>query len=316
MTDTGNRKKMICYHSMEQLHIPTDTAVSIGKFDGFHRGHEALLERMKEEAGGELDTLVFRIGSASEEAGSRLLTEEEAEAYLLRKKITYEVNLPLSGAFRNMTKEDFAYAFLPEVLKAKTVIAGQDFRFGKNAAGDASFLKKAGEAAGYRVILLEDLCDGEEKISSTLIRNLLSEGDIVRANRCLGYRYAFQGPVVHGRALAGKLGFPTINIIPPEEKVLPRFGVYRTEVRIGGQCFTGLANIGVKPTVTDEKKPLLEVHLLRYDGLLYGQHAEVFFEEFIRPEIHFQSLAALKAQMKQDMERIEAAALYKEVSDA
>ena len=281
-----------------------DTAVSVGKFNGFHLGHQALLARLKEAAGTELETLVLRINTEDTAERRLLMTETEAREFLLRTGISHDVRLPLTGSFRDMTREEFACRFIPKILRARTVVTGTDFRFGKNAEGDAEFLQYAGDKSGYRVELLEDCYDGDDKISSTLIRNLLIDGCIERANRCLGYTYSMSGTVVHGQALAGQLGFPTLNIVPPEMKVLPRFGVYQTKVHIADSLYTGLANIGVKPTVTDEKKPLLEVHLLDYTGDLYGHYAAVSFERFIRPEMHFSGLEELKRQMKKDIQCI------------
>ena len=293
---------MICYQSAEVLNFHRNTAVSVGKFNGLHLGHQALLSRLKEAAGLDLDTLVLRIDAENSQERRLLLTEEETRSFLTREQITYDVRLPLSGAFREMSREEFACVFIPERLRGSIVVTGSDFRFGKNAEGDAEYLKYAGKKSGYHVLLLADCYDGKDKISSTLIRNLLSEGSIERANRCLGYIYSITGTVVHGRALAGRLGFPTINIIPPEQKVLPRFGVYKTRVQLDGKAYTGLANIGVKPTVTNDAKPLLEVHLLDFSGDLYGRYTEVLFESFIRPEMHFQGIDALKRQMEKDIQ--------------
>ena len=295
---------MICYQNTAMLYLPKDTAVSVGKFNGLHLGHRALLTGLKEEAGTALDTLVLRIDQASSEERTQLMTEEETRNFLMAQRIGYDLRMPLSGAFRDMTREEFALHFLPDTLRGKTVAAGQDFRFGKNAEGDAEFLKYAGEKAGYRVILVPDSYDGVDKISSTLIRNLLSEGCIERANRCLGYAYPISGTVIHGRALAGKLGFPTINIIPQKQKVLPRFGVYQTTVMLWGRAFTGLANIGIKPTVTEEHSPLLEVYIPGFSGNLYGQYTEVRFERFIRPEMRFQGVEELKRQMEADLRNL------------
>ena len=292
---------MICYQSADALELSRDTAVSVGKFNGLHLGHQALLSKLKEAAGRELETLVLRIDTGFSEDRKLLLTEEETRNFLIHTGIGYDVRLPLSGTFRHMSREEFACRFIPEKLRGKIVVTGYDFRFGKDASGDAEYLVKAGKEAGYQVLLLDDCYDDQEKISSTLIRSLLSEGAIERANRCLGYSYTISGTVIHGRALAGKIGFPTINILPPQEKVLPRFGVYATQMYIGQHTYQGLANIGVKPTVTDEDQPLLEVYLPGFSGDLYGEYAEVQFEHFIRPEKRFQDIDTLKQQMEKDI---------------
>ena len=292
---------MICYTGTEVLPVPRDTVVSVGKFDGLHLGHQALLSLMKKEAEAEgLSTLVLRVGAAQDDQ-KKLLTEQETRDRLSEYGIREDVRLALTGAFREMTHEEFAYRFIPEMLRAKAVVTGTDFRFGKGACGDARYLMKAGEDCGYKVLLVPDCTDVSEKVSSTLIRDLLSEGDVARANRCLGYPYTISGTVVHGRKLAGRLGYPTANIVPPAEKVLPRFGVYETEFSFSGRTYRGLANIGVKPTVSEEDKVLLEVHLLNFSGDLYGRTAEVRFLRFIRPERKFSGTDELKSRMELDI---------------
>ena len=296
---------MICYQNTGSLYLPKDTVISAGKFDGMHQGHRALLLRMKKEAQDTMDTLILRISTESSEDRRHLLTENETRNILLQAGVGHDLKLPLRGDFRNMTREDFACRFIPETLRAKAVVAGRNFRFGKDALGDAEYLAYAGKKCGYRVVFPDDVYDCGEKISSTMIRGLLSSGEMERANRCLGYSYAISGTVVHGRALARHLGFPTANIVPPKEKALPRYGVYQTEVHVGPFRYQGLANIGVKPTVTSEKAPLLEVYLIGFTGDLYRRDLEVRFQRFIRPEMHFGSISELKEQMEKDLRSIE-----------
>ena len=162
-------------------------------------------------------------------------------------------------------------------------------------------LEQYAEQYGYQVDVIEkETLDGKI-ISSTYIRELLAEGNIVRANLLLGYTYQLSGTVRHGKQLGRTLGFPTMNVIPEEEKIMPKFGVYTCRIFVDGIWYNGIGNVGVKPTVTEEQKPLVEVYAFDFEGDAYGKEVTVEFCEFVRPEQKFSSIEELKAQVDEDI---------------
>ena len=195
---------------------------------------------------------------------------------------------------RDWQAEDFVRQVLFAACNARRLCCGEDFRFGKGAAGDVALLRSLCQEAGVELYVVPPVEDGGEKVSSTRIRKAVEAGDIPTANRLLGRPFGFSLEVIHGNHIGTGLGTPTINQAIPEGFVLPRFGVYASWCRVGGQFFYGVTNVGVKPTVGSDKV-LAETWMPEFSGDLYGKRVRVFLLEFLRPERKFASLEELKA---------------------
>lgn len=281
-------------------YLPVQTAVTIGKFDGFHLGHQRLLAEVLKEAKNGMASCVISFSTAVDSGRNAIYTKEEQRKICESLGIDVLAEYPLDEYMREMTAEQFVSEILCAKLQAKVVVAGEDFRFGKGRAGDVMLLRKLEEKYGYRTICVPKVTEEEVRISSTGIRELLSAGMVAEANMLLGRPYAVFGEVMHGKKLGRTLGFPTMNLVPPTEKLLPVYGVYVTRTKVDGQWFDGITNIGLRPTVDSDKRVSVETHLFDYEGDLYGKQVEVQFLEFLRPERKFADVEQLKSAMHED----------------
>ena len=178
---------------------------------------------------------------------------------------------------------------------------GTDFHFGHDKRGDAKMLAEYAGVYGYELFVIEKEMYGEREISSSYVREELRKGNMEAVNDMLGYAYTVRGKVEHGRQLGRKLGFPTLNVHPSKDKLLPPNGVYLDSVRIDGIWYNGIGNVGFKPTVSDENRMLIESNLLDYSGDAYGKEVEIQLYHFKRPEQKFESIEMMKAQIDQDI---------------
>lgn len=280
------------------------SVVTLGKFDGLHRGHDKLITRTLELGKKGYDTVVFTFDvSPLVKLGTRitrtLLTNEERKVLLERKRIDCLIECPFVPELIQMEPEDFIREVLAVQLRAAYVIVGPDFHFGYKRKGTPELLKKLGHRYGFEVEILDKEMEEEREISSTWIRETLREGRIEKVNHLLGYPYFVKGKVVHGRQLGRTWGLPTINQIPANGKLLPPFGVYASKTYINGEEFYGISNIGVKPTV---EVPFagVETYLFECNENLYGKEAWVEFYHFVRPECKFDSVEELREQIQRD----------------
>ena len=279
----------------ERAASPTSTA--LGFFDGLHSGHMAVLrEAMSFER---LEPACFTFADMPSKTANLLMPLQNRLSALEDMGMKY-ILAPEYRQLCALSPEKFVCDVLVGILNCRMAVCGEDFRFGKNAAGDAETLAMLGAKYGFEVRVVESvLCDGE-KISSGLIRTLLSEGRPERAARLLGRPFSFTLPVCVGRKLARTFGFPTINQKLPEELLLPRFGVYMSAVTIRGTEYYGITNIGVRPTVDEIPAPISETHIFDYNGDLYSDEITVSLLRFVRGEVRFDSLDALKTQIESD----------------
>lgn len=197
-----------------------------------------------------------------------------------------------------------AEAFIEKIarqLHVKCMVVGEDFRFGHQRRGDYRMLLAQEKQLGYQAIVVEKMQEDERDISSTFIREEIAAGNIAKANHLLGYRYFVTGEVVHGNQFGRTMGIPTMNQLPPEEKLLPPNGVYVTETVIGEKRYRGITNVGCKPTV-GEKNPIgVETHLFDFEEDMYGRIVTVEFLASVRSERRFSSVEELKSQMQRDI---------------
>lgn len=276
-------------------------AVAIGVFDGVHLGHQALLRRLLEEANARKALpLVFTF---SENMKNTQALSGEAE----RVEIFSSLGIP--GIFvadfaslRDFSCEEFVETYLRLWMDCRAVVIGSDFRFGRGRSGDSDTMRAL---FGRDVFVLPQVQVDGQMVSSTEIRRRILAGDLAGAEKMLGHPYGFLLPVSRGRRLGRKLGFPTINQIPPQDRLLPRFGVYESVVRVGDASYRGVTNVGVKPTVSSDEAPLLETHLLGYNGReLYGETVSVSLLRMLREESRFSSVEALREQVEADIRAV------------
>lgn len=289
--------------TLQQAPLEWRTAVALGVFDGVHLGHRTVIDKAVKLGQGDLRSVVFtfRQNSVMNKGSVRLLTDED-KSYRLSQRRVDLICSPDLREIRSVKAEDFVKNILVGQLRCRYAVCGKDFRFGKGAAGDAALLSSLGERFGFKTVVLDKLALGGETVSSTAIKEHIAKGEIVRANELLGYRFGYRLPVIHGRELGRTWDFPTINQLLPPEIVLPRFGVYCSRVKIDGKAYTGVTNIGVKPTVGRENAPLAETYIIGFGGDLYGKTVQVSLERFIRPEKKFSSIDELRAQIARDTE--------------
>lgn len=277
------------------------STVAIGNFDGVHRGHQAVVDRLIGAAGAldaEPAVLTF------EPLPRELLLGAAAPPRLtdLRGRVEVLANLGVGTvlvvrfdrAFAGLTPEAFVERVLAAALGAKAVVVGADFRFGYQRAGDIVRLARLGDRYGFEVIEAPEVSDGHGRISSTRVRAALGVGDLDAATEMLGRRYTVSGRVRYGDAFGRELGFPTANLVPKRPLALAD-GVYAVRVRReDGSVYTGAAHWG--------RKRRLEVHLLDYEGDLYGERLVIEFERFVRPDREFADQDGLREQMADDIE--------------
>ena len=249
-----------------EFQIEEPTAVTLGKFDGLHRGHKKLLEELFRFREKGCKTAVFTFETAPgtlirKKLQTMITTNEERYENLRDAGVDYLVEYPFNEQVASMSPEEFVVHVLKGQMNAEAIVAGTDFHFGRNRSGDVAFLKANAEKFRYDLTVVEKAMDGEREISSTYIREELAAGRIEKANELLGYTYSIQGRVVHGKHLGTGMGFPTVNLLPPSQKHLPAFGVYLSEVEIDGKLYPGITNIGRKPTIKGEHPAGVETHI-------------------------------------------------------
>ncbi len=282
--------------------------VAIGNFDGVHRGHQSVLNRALEiarERGLPALVLTFephpRTVFKPEQPVFRLTPAPLRARLLEALGFNAVIEYPFDRAFSQRSADEFVHSILIDWLHASEVVTGFDFHFGHDRQGGPAFLMNAGSRNGFGVTLIDAFRDeNTEVISSSRIRALLAEGDVAQAAGLLGYRYTVQAPVIGGEKLGRTLGFPTANMQLPAETSL-RAGIYAVRFRTAdGVIRDGVASYGRRPTVTDNGAPLLETFVFDFSGDLYGQVCSVSFFGYLRPELKFDGLDPLVAQIRKD----------------
>ena len=273
-----------------------NTVVCIGKFDGLHRGHRLLFTEAKRQ---ELETVMITFLFP----GSQGIYGQGEKIFLASELgIDVMVIIPVTEEFMHMSAETFVTEILVGRCDARKVVVGADFCFGYQRSGTAEYLRKAGEKYGFTVRIYEKLTQDGEEVSSTRIRRLLFAGKMQEANSLLQTPYFIRGVVEHGNQIGGKMMVPTANIRPPEQKVLPPYGVYSVHVTVEGKQYDGVGNLGVKPTIPGENPVGIEVWLFDYEGDLYGKTLTVYLMNYQRPEQKFSSVDRLREQIRKDTE--------------
>tara|TARA_B100000767_G_scaffold272107_1_gene299100 strand:+ start:351 stop:1298 length:948 start_codon:yes stop_codon:yes gene_type:complete len=299
------------YKGIDELGDFKNSVVTIGTFDGAHKGHQKILSRLNDrakETDGESILFTFyphpRMIVFPETHNLKLLqTIEEKIESLASFGLDNLIIYPFTKDFSRLTAFEFVRDILVEKLKVKTLVIGYDHQFGRNREGDLEFLKETAKIFDFEVEEISAEEVQEVNVSSTKIRQSLNNGNIERANEFLGRPFLCTGTVVEGKRLGRELGFPTLNIqLNNEHKILPKDGVYAVQVQMGAASFNGMMNIGQNPTVQNDvdQEKKIEVHIFDFDKEVYGAEVKVFFEKYIRDEKTFSNLGELKSQLIQD----------------
>jgi riboflavin kinase/FMN adenylyltransferase len=286
----------------------TGCVATIGNFDGVHLGHRAVIETLA-EAGRRLGlptcVVLFepqpREYFAPDDAPPRLMRLREKLIRLAELPVDWVLLLRFNRALADLPAEDFVNDILIGKLGVKYLVVGDDFRFGRHRRGDFAMLRDFGRRQGFEVVDTPSVLLDGERVSSTLIREALALGDLDRAARLLGRPYSVSGRIVHGDKRGRILGFPTANVLM-RRKNTPVQGVFAvTMAGLGEQPWPGVANVGIRPTLSGERTVLLETFLLDFSGDIYGRRVEVIFHCKIRDERRFAGLSELRAQIEKDV---------------
>lgn len=289
-------------------------AITVGNFDGVHLGHRAMLERVVAEArkrGLGSCAVTFephpREFFAPDSAPARLTRLREKLELIAEAGVARVHVLRFDARLAALAPERFVRELLVERLGMRWLLVGRDFRYGARRAGDFAQLEALGPRLGFEVAAMPDVCDeaapGSPRVSSSAVRGALAAGELERAARLLGRRYAMSGRVAHGEKLGRAIGFPTANIVLRRKPPLAGIYVVEAELEETHQVLRGVASVGRRPTVKADAAPLLEVHLFDFAGAIYGRHLRVTFLAKLRDEEKFAGLAALRAAIAHDAAR-------------
>jgi riboflavin kinase/FMN adenylyltransferase len=282
--------------------------LTIGNFDGVHRGHLALFDKVKERAeaiGGQSVVMTFEphpIRVMKPGNGPPLITPTKQKVELIgRAGIDVLFCIPFTREFSSVSAQDFVKRILVDMIGIKEIVVGYDYAFGRNREGNIPLLREMGKEIGFVVHLVEPIQIERNLVSSTSIRKLIQEGNLADAKRLLGRDYQVEGTVVKGRDRGGRLlGYPTANLRPGDE-LLPKTGVYAVTVNIEGEQYNGVTNVGYNPTFGDEALSV-ETHVLDYSGDLVGKTIRINFLSRLRDEKTFRHVQELVDQIGKDIE--------------
>lgn len=292
-------------NDISSFSLQKKSAVAIGKFDGIHIGHQALLEKIQKKQQEGMTAIVFTFSPSPEEffRGISLpvidTTEEKRENFR-RMGIDILIEYPLTKESASISPENFMQNILLEKLHAGYVVSGTDLSFGDKGRGNAKMLSDFAVEHSFIYEEIDKVCVDGKVVSSSAVRGAVEAGDMETVSRMLGRAYRIEGEVVHGRALGRTIQMPTVNIIPQRQKLLPPNGVYATVSVFDNRYFTGITNIGCKPTVSMKNEIGVETHLFDFDEDIYGKNIVTNILHFMRPEIHFEGLDALMEQLRKD----------------
>ena len=292
--------------TIKKLNTTKKTAVAVGYFDGMHIGHQELIHQMTEYArSNDLVSAILTFDMHAlrpEGKGKQDLFSREYTMFLAEKAgVEIYADLPFEN-IRDLEPDQFACRVLGEqFLHADAIFCGNDFRYGKDRIGTIKNLRIEGESVDFSVHAIEEVALNGVAVSTTKIKELMKDGNVREANQMLGKPYSIYGEVVHGNHLAYSMGFPTANILMPDNILTPKRGVYLTETLYNGEKYLSITNIGTRPTITADIKTTAETHILDFDRMIYGKNICVRFYDFIRSEQKFDSIEQLEKIVKENI---------------
>ena len=285
------------------------TAVALGVFDGVHRGHRAVLREAVSDGG--LEPWVFTFSEKSlptGKGGAKRLEPPMLKYSIMKKCGIVHVYAPDFGDMKDLSGEEFFKSVLIEHLKCRKAVCGADFRFGSRASCGAAEMRALCEKYGIECSIVEKVFDGDEAISSTRIRAAAESGDMETVSRLAGYPFCIEKEIVGGKHLGREFSLPTLNQLFDEGYIIPRFGVYVSAAYIDGKFYPAVTNVGVKPTVSNERIPGAETNVIGLSENLYGKTVFVFLLSYVREEMVFESREALFERIAFDRTNAEAGA--------
>lgn len=284
------------------------TAVTIGNFDGVHIGHKKLISTIKEYAREQnLKSVVITFSPhpleiiKNDKPFLYIFSKQEKIMEMEKENIDYFLNLSFDEDFAKISAEKFLDMLVAK-LRCKVLVVGEDYCFGKDRTGNFEMLKHLSKEKGIKIVKIDNINIDTDRISSSLIREYLKNRQIDKANELLGKNYYIYGEVVKGNQLGRTIGFPTANIIPPKNKLLPPDGVYITKVGYDGKLYDSITNIAKNPTVNNKNRTI-ETNLFDFNGDLYGKNIFIYFYDWIRDVKKFENIDKLKCQIEQDVFR-------------
>ena len=293
-------------HGTKDFKLEGASAVTLGKFDGVHLGHQKLISIVREKAEemGLLSVMFtfdrIPLSICPQKNQHFLSTNSERRALCEKYGLDVEVEYPFTTEVMNMEPEEFIENILVKQLNARVIVVGTDYCFGKNRSGNVEFLIANAVKYGYETIVVEKEKFQDKDISSTYVREELRLGHMETVNVLLNRPYSISGVVAKGNQLGRTIDIPTINVYPTEIKLLPPNGVYASKILIDNIEYYGVTNLGTKPTVSDGYEISVETNVFYFDRDVYGNKVEVRLLHFLRQEMKFESIEALKKQMESD----------------
>lgn len=285
------------------------TTVALGNFDGIHLGHKELIDATinLSKQNKTIPSLFtfdtnfnqFKLGTKN----TSLMSNKQKESILQELGIDLLYIVKFCEQIKNMSPEEFIKKIILEKLNADTVIVGFNFKFGCNALGNVKVLEELSRKYKFKVVIMPPVMKNDNLVSSTLIRRLISQGDILTANKMIGRNYSMRGKVISGKGRGKKLGFATANLKCDIDYVSPKNGVYETIVKYGNKEYKSITNIGVNPTFADVNFSI-ETHIINFDKDIYNECIEIEFIKFIRKEKKFDTIDDLINQVNKDIKKV------------
>lgn len=303
---------MNIYYDIKDFKPVPNAVVTIGTFDGVHRGHQEILRNMvnrAHELGGESVVVTFYPHPRqvlSHDSGIKFITSQQEKInHLNALSIDNLIIIEFTKEFAAVPSEDFITDYIVKYIHPAVLIIGYDHHFGKGRTGDFEMLFELGNKYHFKVEKIQEQDVDNVAVSSTKIRNYLVNGDIRQANQLLGYQFSYTGKVVHGQRIGHDLGYPTANIDVAEEfQLIEKPGVYATFVDTDGRSYPSMTYIGKRPTMHDNRPQSIETHIINFDNNLYDKEIKIRFVEFVRDDKKFDNFEALKHQIDIDEQTI------------
>lgn len=293
---------MIIFNGIDEFNLDEEVTIILGNFDGLHLGHLELIKSGL-SLGEKVVVVTFEPHPIYLKNSSfkRLQTFKEKIACFEKLGVDAVVLIEFNKEFSGMSKDTFIEKILVDKLKAKNIIVGYNYHFGRDASGKSSDLVESGLIYGFKSVIIPAFKIGHKVVSSSHIRKFINEGKIKEANEFLGRLYYLEGKVVKGHGIGKKIGFPTANLVIDSEKLLPKPGVYSIIADVRNKEYFGFCNVGFQPTFNDREKQLVvEVNLFDFDIDIYGESIGVYFVDYLRDVQKFSSVEALIEELKID----------------
>ena len=289
--------------SIEKIETVKESVVTIGNFDGLHRGHQVLIKKATEYAKvNNMISVVFTfknhpVNYFIPNSIKNIITNDEKVKILKSMGVDYIINIQFDEYMTKISGYDFVKEILLDTLKAKKVIVGHDFTFARNKEGNINLLQELSKQYGFLLEIVNPIKIDDIRISSTYIRKLISDGNVENVYKYLGRNYKLSGEVIHSKKLGRTIGFPTANISINKNMIVPKVGIYATKVYVNGEIYYGATNVGYNPTVNGDTLSI-ETNILEFNKDIYGKVITIEFLERIRDEKKFNGIEELKNQLQ------------------